>query len=248
MMKILELNIKGFRSLKDVTWKPGDLNVLIGPNASGKSNLLRCLEFISASAEGKLGDYVKRAGGMEPLVWDGKADAISFFLESSSLDKFRESERNLTYQLEISQLGFSNHKVNYELLGNFYKYKQGITEEPFKFIERSASFAVVFDENDKKLTPPANSYKEEESILSLATGLFLTNHHISLYRQELLKWHIYHDIHVNQDAEIRRPAVAKYEKTVNPDGQNLIPVLHTLYTGDRDFKKAVDAAMSTAFG
>ncbi|ETR67225.1 MAG: ATPase-like protein, partial [Candidatus Magnetoglobus multicellularis str. Araruama] len=35
---------------------------------------------------------------------------------------------------------------------------------------------------------------------------------------------------------------------VDPDGQNLISVLHTLYTGDRTFKNDIDSAMRTAFG
>jgi len=40
-MKIIKLEVEGFRSLEAQTWCPGDLNVVIGPNASGKSNLLR---------------------------------------------------------------------------------------------------------------------------------------------------------------------------------------------------------------
>lgn len=44
------------------------------------------------------------------------------------------------------------------------------------------------------------------------------------------------------------PTVARTEKRVDPDGQNLISVLHTLYTGDRDFKRDIDAAMRAAFG
>ncbi len=51
-MKIRQLFVEGFRSLKKVVWEPGDLNVLIGPNGSGKSNLLRVLEMISVSAQG----------------------------------------------------------------------------------------------------------------------------------------------------------------------------------------------------
>ncbi|MBN1607146.1 MAG: AAA family ATPase [Polyangiaceae bacterium] len=43
---IRELRIEGHRSLRDVTWRPGQLNVLIGPNGSGKSNLLRALELL----------------------------------------------------------------------------------------------------------------------------------------------------------------------------------------------------------
>lgn len=59
---------------------------------------------------------------------------------------------------------------------------------------------------------------------------------------------MHHDLHVNQDATIRQAAVARLEKRVAPDGQNLISVLHTLYTGDREFKNEINAAMKTAFG
>jgi predicted ATPase len=38
------------------------------------------------------------------------------------------------------------------------------------------------------------------------------------------------------------------EKRVDPDGQNLISVMHTLYTGDRDFKNDINSAMQAAFG
>ncbi len=79
--RLLKLEIEGFRSLRHVTWEPGSLNVLIGPNAGGKSNLLKAFEFISVAAgasvrnlpAGNLGKYVQQEGGMEPLVWDGVA-------------------------------------------------------------------------------------------------------------------------------------------------------------------------------
>ena len=79
-MLIQELQIEGFRSLKSVTWKPGRLNVLIGPNGGGKSNLLRALEVLRASANGELRDTTIKMGGMAPLVWDGQARKIRFKL------------------------------------------------------------------------------------------------------------------------------------------------------------------------
>jgi predicted ATPase len=71
---------------------------------------------------------------------------------------------------------------------------------------------------------------------------------MSLFSRELASWAIYHDLHVHRDAIIRQAAVARVEKQVEPDGQNLIPVLHTLYTDDRDFKKDINTAMRAAFG
>ncbi len=37
------------------------------------------------------------------------------------------------------------------------------------------------------------------------------------------------------------------EKRIEPDGQNLIPVLHTLYETDQEFKEFIDNSMMTAF-
>ena len=80
-MKITQLDIEGFRSLRKVRWLPGDLNVIIGPNGSGKSNLLRFMELISVSAQGRLGKYIQSLGGMDPIVWDGTAASIRFAME-----------------------------------------------------------------------------------------------------------------------------------------------------------------------
>ena len=62
-MKLQKLHIENFRSLRDVTWEPGDLNVLIGPNAGGKSNLLKAIDLLAAAADGRLRDYVTRRAG-----------------------------------------------------------------------------------------------------------------------------------------------------------------------------------------
>lgn len=35
---------------------------------------------------------------------------------------------------------------------------------------------------------------------------------------------------------------------MEPFGENLVPVLHTLYSSDRDFEREVDSAMTAAFG
>jgi predicted ATPase len=87
-----------------------------------------------------------------------------------------------------------------------------------------------------------------ETLLSLAVDPFTQNRLLPPFRAQMSAWSVYHDFHTNRDAVIRLPAVTRLEKRVQPDGQNLIPVLHTLYTGDREFKKEISAAMRAAFG
>ncbi len=166
------------------------------------------------------------------------------------MDPERDFESNCpTYEMELQRIGkTSTYRVGKEILGNYYRVETGEVREPFKFLERKGANASVFDEEERRLVAPPESLSEEESLLSMSTGPFSVNKHISHFGDQLSAWCVYHDLHVNRDAVIRQPAIARNEKRVAPDGQNLIPVLHTLYTTDRYFKKDVDAAMRAAFG
>ncbi|NMA64586.1 MAG: AAA family ATPase [Syntrophomonadaceae bacterium] len=249
-MKILELEVSGYRSLKKVNWKPGDLNILIGPNGAGKSNLLRLLQLISISARGELASYIQDAGGMEPLMWDGSAKKITIRIIGSPLDEGRDVDReSLRYELEINRLGkSSSYRIDYELLCKHDIYAVDGIQSPFKFLERVRTHSRVFNADQRALAAPEDTVPEDESLLSAAGGPFSVNPFITSFQRELKGWSIYHDIHVNQDAPIRQAVVTKLERRVNPDGQNLINVLHTLYTSDREFKKNINLAMRAAFG
>ncbi len=249
-MKILKLDVQGYRSMKEVSWRPGNLNVMIGPNGSGKSNLMRLLGLLAISAKGQLGKHVQKSGGMEPLLWDGAADGIYTKLKTTPVVDGRPSDRDsLTYQLDLARIGkTSSYRVDYEMLGNYYRVESGQSDQPFKMLERRQLVAKVFDEHEHGLVAPEESVAEEESLLSLATGPFAQNHLIPPFQRFLAGWSIYHDVHVNQDAAIRQPTISRHEKQVDSDGQNLISVLHTLYASDRAFKKDVNLAMKAAFG
>ena len=126
-MKIIELEVEGFRSLKSQTWRPGDLNVLIGPNASGKSNLLRALEMLSVASQGGLGRYVQQDGGMEPIVWDGQTDRVRLRAKMTPMAPYKDDVKDaLTYQLTLARLGKSSaYRIDNEVLGNVHKVETG---------------------------------------------------------------------------------------------------------------------------
>ena len=116
-----------------------------------------------------------------------------------------------------------------------------------KYLERQPGRAVTFDVQERQLLAHEGSVPDDQTLLSLVAGPF-SNPIVSAFRETLTRWSIFHDLHVDQEAELRKPAVSRIEKRVAANGQNLIPVLHTLYTTERDFKKNVDMAMRAAFG
>ena len=60
------LFVRTFKSLDDVTVDLGLVNVFIGANGSGKSNLLEALGILSAAADGKVDDQALLARGVRP--------------------------------------------------------------------------------------------------------------------------------------------------------------------------------------
>ena len=253
-MKIVQLDIQGFRSLKNVSWRPGDLNVIIGPNASGKSNLLRMLEMISAAAQGRLSRYVQDEGGFAAVLWDGQAESIEF---SVALSQMSES---VPAPLEMVEI-FPNHPTtpprfvyNMELVpfgkGASYRVQQEQLrdeENHLDYLTRHGLIAQAYTKNGLTSIRP-DYVDEEEAILPATVSPYGEFDEKQFLISHVAAWSIYPTFRTDRDAPIRQAPVSRLEQRLASDGQNLINVLHTLYTRDRQFKQDIDTAMSAAFG
>ena len=249
-MRILRLEIHGYRSLKEQTWSPGRLNVLIGPNASGKSNLLRVLDLLVAAAKGHLAKHIQREGGMEPVVWDGQTDHVQIRAKMSPLPPYVDEEKDsLTYDLTLQRLGSTSaYQIGHELLGNFSRVESGEMPDPFMLLERDAHHAVVFSMDSKRFEARPASVGEDEALLSVASGPFSANRFVAEFQRELANWRIHQAFYTHESAAVRTAQVVRTDTQVDSDGQNLVSVLHSLYTGSREFKSDLDGAMRAAFG
>src|SRR5206468_12043526 len=88
------LTVKGFKSIASIEKLPfRPINVVIGPNGSGKSNFIELFSFLREVREGRLQDYVRRAGGAEQILHFGS---------------------RVTRQIEIF-LSFQNERNQYDL-------------------------------------------------------------------------------------------------------------------------------------
>lgn len=247
-MRLLKLEVEGFRSLKSLSWELDQLNVVVGAVGAGKSSVMRALGLIARSARGELEMQIQRRGGLGALAWDGQAERLRLRIKTSPIDAQRDIERDsLTYDLELGRVGERAFRVERELLGNYYRVETGERTEPLKLLERNPRHAVVFDEQQRALVSQ-EGVNEAESLLSLARGPFALNRLISAYQRELSRWQAAGELAADGRADVRRSAESRHDARLSDDGANLVSVLHTHYSRDRGFKATVHRAMDQAFG
>jgi len=72
MSKLHHLEVKGFKSIRELDLALQDMNVLIGANGSGKSNFISLFQMLNRLIEEKLQVYVGQAGGVDSIFYYGQ--------------------------------------------------------------------------------------------------------------------------------------------------------------------------------
>lgn len=68
-----KLTIRGFKSIRELEdFEFKSLNVLIGANGAGKSNLISFFRLLQAIINGNLNEYVRDSGGISALLFNGR--------------------------------------------------------------------------------------------------------------------------------------------------------------------------------
>ena len=104
-MRLLRLEVKNYRILRDVTIDFEDVNLFIGPNAAGKSTILDALRFLHDGVHAR--DFegaVFSRGGILNLAWKGE-DAHQIDLTVTFLD----DEDRIEWSVRIARHGFQFH-------------------------------------------------------------------------------------------------------------------------------------------
>ncbi len=197
---------------------------------------------------------------MDSLVWDGQAAATVKWGLHFQREEPDAVNRRWSYELELRRQGSTSaYQIEQEELGynprnsTFPDYVIQVFQR--KNTEASLTrLGAVLQPNEsilnKKLVHIFDKFPIEnnaETILAAAASPFTNRPEISSIQKAISGWSVYQDFQTHYDAPVRRAPVARRETTVATDGNNLIQVLHTLYTGDRQFKQDLDLGMRAAF-
>lgn len=97
MRTLKKLTIKNFKSIRQQTIEPGLLNIFIGGNGVGKSNLIEVFRFLREIVNQNLAGYTAQKGGADKLLHFGrkKSSQMEISLE------FGEGDTSNAYDIKI---------------------------------------------------------------------------------------------------------------------------------------------------
>lgn len=110
------IEIKGYKSFKNLRLELRPINILIGANGSGKSNFLSFFEFLNRIYEQKLTEYVALNGGIDKFFFQGSKTTDSiyaniYFEDNFYLFELKEGDNRFVFSKE----GLGYHQGYYDV-------------------------------------------------------------------------------------------------------------------------------------
>jgi predicted ATPase len=234
------LLVEGYRSIRKVWTRLEGLNLIVGPNGSGKTNLHRALGLVGEAVRGGLARAVAEEGGMPSIAWAGERSAkepVRVSIETRFHD--------FTYALELGLVAHPGKTI-------FYRDPEvkseritlaGEARRPVVLMERAGPSAWLRDDAGKRVTYPLELVSSE-SVL----GQLRDRHRwpeVSAVADRVRRWRFYEHFRTDPESPIRRPQIGVRTHSLANDGRDLASVLQTIReVGDSE---ALDTAVADAF-
>jgi predicted ATPase len=248
-MLLRSMFAQNYRSLRSIRMDLGAVNVFIGENGVGKSNLYRALQLVQAAVRGTLAHEIATEGGMASALWSGpRRDEKNFRikLEIEVLDEDRAA--TFRYRVEaglrppIDAAGFAfEPQVKAEELS----IESGL--RPVTMMKRAGPGIMVRGVRGRMETYPEQAMTSETAIALLGDAGHYPE--IGAFRRLIDGWRFFHGFRTDPDSPLRRPCLAVTSPLLDQDGSNIAAVFATLahIRGDTvDLDRAIASALGGA--
>jgi len=247
--QIVRLWAKNFRSLEDVDVKLGPLTVLVGPNASGKSNVVDVLRFVSDAFR----------NGLDRAIAD-----------RHGIGAIRRWSKGRPYDVEIGlEFQLAGHALHYGfVLGSKLRGEYQVKEEHIRVEgDRRSGRTIISDlfevRNGRLVAPKPEGPVDEAILRSISSNeLIMLRHWLWLvsppgadrsteiemrllvqdlgrYLFEMRFYHLFPN-------EIRQPQKLQDPYRLEEDGGNLASVLRRMIRGNSEYLPDLRDAMGKA--
>lgn len=248
------LAIANYRSLLKISLGLGGLNLVVGANASGKSNLYKSLRLLAETAQGGVVSALAKEGGLDSTFWAGP-EQLSKRMRAGEVPVQGGPKQNRTRL----RLGFSSDEYSYAISfglpipsNSAFSLDPEIKRETIWQGDLYRPASVLIDRDGpvikarqgrswQILSQHANSY---DSLFGIIADPLHTPEVISL-RDSIRNWRFYDHFRSDVDAPARQPQLGTRTPILHHDGRDLAAAMQTIKEiGD---SQALNDAVSDAF-
>lgn len=236
------IEIENYRSLRDFRMECGRLNVITGPNGSGKTNLYRALQLMRAMGAGGFGRAIAAEGGMASALWGGPRAPRSD--GGSACLRVRAVMAPYSYEFEA---GVPPKR------GSLFDLVPAIRKEiVWAGSRRPAPSHVVAKRIDHQAVLAGGSGRRTvnlarspgESMLSLLRDP-REYPALAVLRDRLSGWRFYHQFRSDAESPLRQPRAGTWVSALAPDGADLVSAIASI--SESPMQEAFAAAVDAAF-
>ncbi|MBK7377958.1 MAG: AAA family ATPase [Ignavibacteriales bacterium] len=118
-MKVSQISISNFKSIREINLTLNKINVLIGPNGAGKSNFIQFFNLLNNIVSQNLQNYVAANGGADSFLYFGRkysesfSGIISFGRNDYHFELTATADNNLFFSKEIAYFHHQSYKYPY---------------------------------------------------------------------------------------------------------------------------------------
>ena len=231
------LAIHGYRSLRDVTMRLGQVTVVLGPNGAGKSNLYKALRLLAACGQGDVAGCLAREGGLDSVLWAGpeslagarRGHPVQGTVRSGPISlKLGVGGDSLSYLVDLGLPVPGETLFNRDPEIKREAVWVGPVMRPGTLLaRRKRSRAEVRDDGPWQELP--HHLPDHASLLaepSLAE--------LRVLREELASWRFYDALRVDAGSPARQPRVGTRTWALDHDGSDLASALQTIIERGRE--------------
>lgn len=212
---IRRLRVENYKSLKALDLRLQPLNLLVGPNNAGKSNVIDALMLLPQWLN-QGGGAIHSRGGFADIVWNGDTRrTISIEIEGALGLNPRE--------IAAYQVSFAGGPQHFAVTGERFSMDiDGKRQSLLEFVA-SAQRAILFDVQGQQMGVTGGDFT---SLSLRGVGAPGEAPIMGQFAKRLGRWTSY-----RFDLEkMKRPPPAKRETALSASGDNVSSVLHTLQT------------------
>ena len=229
-MRLTRLSASRYRSVRDDTIDIGALNLLIGANAAGKSNVLDALRFLHEGAVARdFGPAMFARGGIIHLAWKGE-EAQRTELTASLAD----GDAAFEWKVILKRNGYA-FRVEEHLTS-----QRSATEQPVLLLEAHDGKGWWWSGERSKKVP----LKQEPTACALAAAAADASFKARDVAQFVRRWGFFDP----SPFLLRRDWSSLSSSRLDPYGRNLAQTLHTLQRSSPEIFDGIVEATQSVLG